>query len=169
MPRIERFMPACGEAIMVCSPQIGWQLLHLHLPAFLRGINAVDVQPTIPIRTPAFENIFGHRIRRAPGDEDHAAVLRPVRQPSLGDEQLVGRVEKAHGEMLEHPRNRASKVAILLRKMSTELAQTKATSETRKRPCLAKLQAHLDGARWLLCFALCCFLCFTKPYGLMSP
>ena len=100
MPRIERLMPARGEEVVVFGHQIGRQLLHSHLPAFLRGINALGVEPTIAILTPAFENILRHRVGCAPSDEDYAAVLRPVRQSPLGDEQLVMRVEKAHGEML---------------------------------------------------------------------
>jgi hypothetical protein len=48
---------------------------------------------------------------------------------------------------------RASIVAILLRKMSEKLAQTRQAFELPKPPSPRCPQAHLDGARWLLCFA----------------
>lgn len=79
MAGIERLMPARGEAIMVFGYQIWWESLNLGFPAFLSGINAVEIEPTITIRTPAFENVLRHRVRRAPGDEDHAAILSPMR------------------------------------------------------------------------------------------
>jgi hypothetical protein len=46
-----------------------------------------------------------------------------------------------------------SKVAILLRKMSHTLAQARNTFKLPKRPARRTSKAHLDGARWLLCFA----------------
>jgi hypothetical protein len=129
MPRIQRLMPSRGEAVVVFDHRIGRQLLHSHLPAFLHGIDALGVELTIAIRSPAIQNIFRHRVRCSPGDEDHAAILRPVRQSPLGDEQIVVRIEETHIEMLWHSRIGASKVAILLRKMSGRLAQHRKTFE----------------------------------------
>jgi len=97
---VERFMPARGEAIMVFDHQVGWKFLDKHLPAFPGGIDAVKVEPAIPVRPPTFENILRHRVSRAPGDEDHGAVLRPMRQLALGDEQIVVRIEETHVAML---------------------------------------------------------------------
>jgi hypothetical protein len=48
---------------------------------------------------------------------------------------------------------RASIVAILLRKMSEKLAQTRKLSNSLNTHPHDAPQAHLDGARWLLCFA----------------
>ena len=97
--RVESIIPALGEAVMVFSHQVGRQLLHLHLPAFLGEIDAVEVEPTIPIRPPAIQNILRHRVRRSPGDEDHGAVLGPMRQLALNDEQIVVRIEETHAEI----------------------------------------------------------------------
>lgn len=96
MAGIERFMPARGEAVVVFDHQVGWKFLDQHLPAFLGGIDAVEVEPAIAIRPPAFKDILRHGIRRAPSDEDHGAVLGPMRQLALGDEQFVVRVEETH-------------------------------------------------------------------------
>ena len=72
---IERVMPARGEAIVVFDHQVGWKFLDTHLPAFLSGLDAVEVEPAIALRPPAFENVLRHGVRRAPSDEDHGAVL----------------------------------------------------------------------------------------------
>lgn len=97
---IERVMPARGEAIVVFDHQVGWKFLDTHLPAFLSGLDAVEVEPAIALRPPAFENVLRHGVRRAPSDEDHGAVLGPMRQLALGDEPIVVRIEKTHVAML---------------------------------------------------------------------
>lgn len=97
---IESLMPAAGVAIMVFDHQVGRKFLDPHLPTFLGGIDAVDIEPAIAIRPPTFENILRHGVRRAPGDEDHGAVLCSMRQLALGDEQLVVRIEETHAAML---------------------------------------------------------------------
>ena len=97
---VECFMPAGGEAVVVFDHQVGRKFLDPHLPAFLRGIDALGVEPTIAICLPAILNILWHGISRAPGDEDHGAVLRPVRQLALSDEQIVVRIEEMHAAIL---------------------------------------------------------------------
>ncbi|MCX6856282.1 MAG: hypothetical protein NTV80_15415 [Verrucomicrobia bacterium] len=71
-----------------------------YLTPFLGWIDAVDIEPAIPIRSPAFENVFWHGVRSAPRDEDHTTILRPVRQSSLGDEQFVVWIKETHVVML---------------------------------------------------------------------
>jgi len=100
MTCVEGFMPSRGEAIMVFGHLVWREILNLDFPAFLRGIDAVEIKPAIAIRTPAFENVLRDRVRRAPGDEDHAAILSPMRQFSLRDEQLVVRIKETHVAML---------------------------------------------------------------------
>ena len=85
---------------MVFDHQVGRKFLDPHLPTFLGGIDAVDIEPAIAIRPPRFENILRHGVRRAPGDEDHTTVLRPMRQLALGDEQIIVGIEETHAAML---------------------------------------------------------------------
>lgn len=96
MTRVKRLVPARGEAVVIFGQRFGQQLLQARLPALLQRVDAVQVKPAISFRPPAIEDIPGHGIHRAPGDENYASILRPVRQPPLGDEPFVRRIKESH-------------------------------------------------------------------------
>lgn len=66
-------------------------------PAGNLRIDLVIGEPCCPLGAPGGEDFGGERVGHAPGYEDHAAVLCPVRETALGDEKAVVGVEEFHG------------------------------------------------------------------------
>ena len=97
MAGVEVLMPFRGEAVVILGLQLRREVLHLSFPTGQGGIDPLRIQPAVPLRPPGVQDGLRQGVEGAPSEEDDRAVLRPVRQLPLGDEDVVMRVKEAHG------------------------------------------------------------------------
>ena len=89
-------MPRVREGFVKFGDICGWEFVNALFPAGDLRVDVSVVEPRGAACVPNGERFGGERVVQAPGDEDDAAILRPVWESALGDEEIVVGIEEFH-------------------------------------------------------------------------
>ena len=89
-------MPRAREGFVKFGDVCGWEFVNAPFPTGDLRVDVSEGEPGGAPCAPIGERFRGKRVIHAPGDEDDAAILRPVWESALGDEEIVVGIEEFH-------------------------------------------------------------------------